>query len=815
MNKNTRNSWKVRVESGFEALGLMMGRHPWLWLLGCVLVVGALSSQLGRLEKDTSIEGFLEKGSTEIQRYDAFKETFGRDEIFIITLEVETPFTQAFATQFHALHRQLEDEVPYVDKVESLANARYTYGEDDTLYIEPLLPEVLPEDPVALEQLKRYTLQNENYRNFLISGDGRMLAILVRLSSFTYTQDANGDWQRGYMGEDETRQADARIREILKPYQGVLSDDIRLTGSMPIAITLSHILERDFTVFSALANLLIGALLLVIFRRLSGAFMPLIVMSLGVLVTMSLMAILGTPIQVSTSILPAFLLAVCVGDSIHLLTIFYRNYDAGDDKVHAMAGALGHTGLAMLFTSITTAAGLASFATSDLTPVSALGVYGGLGSLIAFLLTVLVLPCLITLLPIKRRPLPQDERQGLHTVLAWFARVSTHYPKPIVGAGMLLFFAATVIASQLTFSHYPLAWLPQDNAALQGIRNYEQRMGSTINFEIQLDTGQDRGVINAPLLQALDRVQQQIVTWETDNWRIVKTLSVVNIIKEANRALHDNDDAAFSVPDDPALISQELFLVELDEPEDVLSVVDKTYRVARLTVTTPWFDAIHTQAVVDRLRAQLETELQPYGVDISFTGVAPIMGVTFAKMLISTAQSYGFAAIVITLMMIMLIGNIKLGLLSMIPALLPILIVLAVMQLLGVRLDMLTMLVGSIAIGLTVDDNIHFMHGFRKMYLKTGDPAYAVQTTLLSTGRAMLITSIVLSIGFSIYTQSLMSNMVAFGMITAGCIVLALLATYLLAPALMMLAHKPRQQQPPGVTSRSVRAPAAQSRAGL
>ena len=268
MNKNTRNSWKVRVESGFEALGLMMGRHPWLWLLGCVLVVGALSSQLGRLEKDTSIEGFLEKGSTEIQRYDAFKETFGRDEIFIITLEVETPFTQAFATQFHALHRQLEDEVPYVDKVESLANARYTYGEDDTLYIEPLLPEVLPEDPVALEQLKRYTLQNENYRNFLISGDGRMLAILVRLSSFTYTQDANGDWQRGYMGEDETRQADARIREILKPYRGVLSDDIRLTGSMPIAITLSHILERDFTVFSALANLLIGALLLVIFRRL-------------------------------------------------------------------------------------------------------------------------------------------------------------------------------------------------------------------------------------------------------------------------------------------------------------------------------------------------------------------------------------------------------------------------------------------------------------------------------------------------------------------------------------------------------------------
>ncbi|MCP5013696.1 MAG: MMPL family transporter [Ketobacter sp.] len=797
MNKKNKANWKAKVETGFESLGLVMGRRPWLWLLSCLAAVGVMASQLGRLEKDTSIEGFLEKGSVEIQRYDAFKETFGRDEVFIITMEVEDIFTQTFATQLHALHRQLEDEVPHVNKVDSLVNARYTHGADDTLYIEELLPETLPGDPVELEKLKRYTYNSDNYKNFLISADGHMVAMLVRLNSFNFTKDKNGDWHRGYMGEDETREADAKIREILAPYRGVISDDIRLTGSMPIAIMLSQILERDFSVFSGLANLLIGMVLFMIFRRLSGVFMPLLIMTLGVVVTMSLMAILGSPIQVSTSILPAFLLAVCVGDSIHLLTIFYRNYDAGDEKHHAMASAMGHTGLAMLFTSVTTAAGLASFATSDLTPVSALGIYGALGSLIAFLLTIFILPCLIAILPVKRRPLQQDENKGLQPMLAWFARISTQYPKIIVVSGVVLFVAATAVASQIKFSHYPLAWLPEDNETLQGIKNYEQRMGSTISFEILLDTGKDRGVINAPLLQALDKIQQDVVTWESPDWRIVKAISVVNVIKESNRALHDNDEAQFAVPDDPALISQELFLVELDEPDDILNLVDKTYQTARLTVTTPWFDAIHTKELVDRLRDHLNANLQPYGVDVSFTGVAPIMGVTFGKMLISTAESYGFAAIIITLMMVMLIGNLKLGLLSMIPSLLPILIVLAILQLLDVRLDMLTMLVGSIAIGLTVDDNIHFMHGFRKLYLKTGDPAYAVEKTLLSTGRAMLITSIVLSIGFSIYTQSLMSNMIIFGLITAGCIVLALLATYLLAPALMVLANKQYHQQHP------------------
>lgn len=787
---NKKDSWKAKFERGFESLGLAMGRHPWLWLLGCLVIVGAMSTQLGQLQKDTSIEGFLEKGSGEIQRYDSFKETFGRDEVFIITLEVDDIYSQAFATQLHALHRQLEDEVPYVNKVDSLANARYTHGADDTLYIEDLLPETLPQDPTELETLKRYAFTSDNYRNFLLSEDGHMTAILVRLDPFTYYKDQNGQTQRGYMGEDENLQANAKIREIIEPYRGVISNDIRLTGSLPFAFTLSKVLERDFSVFSGLANLLIGSVLFIIFRRLSGALMPLLVMTLGVVVTLSLMAMLGTPIQVTTSILPAFLLSVCVGDSIHLLTIFYRNYDSGDDKVHAMASALGHTGLAMLFTSITTAAGLASFSTSELAPIAALGIYGALGSMIAFFLTIFVLPCLITILPIKRRPLSHDENKGLQPFLAWTARISTQYPKVIVSIGLVMFLACIAIASQLKFSHHPIAWLPEQNESLQGIKNYEQRMGSTLNFEILLDTGKDRGVINAPMLQTLDQIQQDIVSWHTQDWHLTKAISVVNIIKESNRALHDNDNAHFSVPDDPDLISQELFLVELDEPDDILNVVDKNYQIARLTVTTPWFDAIYTQEVIDRLRSHLNEKLNPFGVKVSFTGVAPVMGVTFGKMLVSTAESYGFAAITITLMMIMLIGNVKLGLLSMIPSLLPILMVLACMQLLDIRLDTLTMLVGSIAIGLTVDDNIHFMHGFRKLYLKTGDPAYAVEKTLLSTGRAMLITSIVLSIGFSIYTQSLMSNMVTFGMITAGCIVLALIATYLLAPALMVLANK-------------------------
>lgn len=231
-------------------------------------------------------------------------------------------------------------------------------------------------------------------------------------------------------------------------------------------------------------------------------------------------------------------------------------------------------------------------------------------------------------------------------------------------------------------------------------------------------------------------------------------------------------------------------MVEMDEPDDLYNVVDQDYRVARMTITSTWFDGVHMPPLLEKLEARLNTAMAPHDVTFSFTGLAPIMGVTFSKMLISAAESYGIAAISITLMMVLLIGSVKLGLLSMIPSLLPILIVLAIIQLLGIPLDMLTMLIGSIAIGLTVDDNIHFMHGFRRLYLKTGDPVYAVERTMMSTGRAMLITSIVLSLGFLVYIQASMTVMVGFGVITAGCIVLALIASYLVGPALMVLTNK-------------------------
>ena len=792
MNNTTHTpSWKNSIELAFGKLGRAIAKHPLIWFLAYLILIGSLASQIIHIRQDTSVEGFLEKGSIEIIRYDDFKTIFGRDEVLMIGLEADDVFNPKFIDELREIHDDIENNVPHVKRVDSLINARHTYGADDTLYIEELMPEVLPEDEAELQKLKDYTYGNPNYVNYLISEDGHYTAIVIQLEAFKSVENAQGEYEQKYLEDKDLKEVLNKLYTIIDAHEKSLGIEIDVAGSVPISIMIGTVMERDFGVFTGLAILLIGFILALIFKRASGVTMPLIVMALGVVTTISAMAIMDTPIQVSTSILPSFLLAVCVGDSIHLLTMFYRFYDEGLEKIEALASALEHTGLAIFFTSITTAAGLASFAASDITAVAALGFYGALGSIIAFVLTIFILPCLIALLPLKRKQQSyQESGSRLQKFLASCAEFSITYPKQIIVIGVMLFLASTYIASQVKFSHWPMAWLPDESPAKKALAKHETHMGGSLAIEFMIDTGESRGISNPDFMKALSEVSSEMQSWETDTYRIAKVISVTDIIKESNRALHDNDESFYNIPDSAELIAQELFLVELDEPDDLFNMIDQDYRKARISILVPWIDSIHLLPLLHRSDAYVKEKLSPYSTEIIQTGVTPVLGATFAEMLYSTAQSYGIAAIVITIMMILLIGNLKLGLISMFPSLIPIMIVLAGFSLMNVPLDMLTMLVGSIAIGLTVDDNVHFMHGFRRVYAQTGDPAVAIRNTLSSSGRAMLITSIVLSVGFFIYTQSEMKNMVSFGIMTACCIILALVATFLLAPALMMLANK-------------------------
>ncbi|MCK5623228.1 MAG: MMPL family transporter, partial [Alphaproteobacteria bacterium] len=215
-------------------------------------------------------------------------------------------------------------------------------------------------------------------------------------------------------------------------------------------------------------------------------------------------------------------------------------------------------------------------------------------------------------------------------------------------------------------------------------------------------------------------------------------------------------------------------------------VVDSRFQTARFTVKAPWRDTLEYLPLLREIETSFHKTLGP-DVTVTATGIMSLFSRTLSAAMWSAAKSYVIAFGAITLMMILLIGNLRLGLAAMLPNVAPIAIAMGFMWWAGIPLNMFTMLVGSIAIGLAVDDTVHFMHNFRRYFAQSGDVREAVRRTLHTAGRAMLVTSVVLAIGFYIFMFASMINVIQFGFLVGSAILLALLADFLLAPALMVL----------------------------
>ncbi len=761
-----------------------------------LLLVAGLASQLRKITIRTASDSFFHKNDPVLLAYNAYRDQFGHDERIMVGIHSEGIFTDAFLRKLRALHKDLEKNVPHVDDITSLINARNTRGEADELIVEDLL-EHWPKHKPELDAVKARALSNPVYKNLLLSEDGKFTTIIIQLD--TYSSAGAGDdvlagfddleaapaQKRKYLTDKENNKAVAAVRKAIERHKDP-SFKVFLTGSSVVTSTLKRTMKRDMMKFIRLVVATIAVFLFVIFRRISGVLLPLFTVVVSVLCTIALMPLTGTPIKMPTQILPSFLLAVGVGASVHLLAIFYRRFDEIGDKEEALAHALGHSGLPIVMTSLTTAAGLGSFSMAEIAPIADLGRFAAAGVMVSLLFTIVLLPALLSLCPLRRRRRRAGGRSLMDRVLLGTADFAVGHAKGIAVVSFLLIVICGVSVSQLRFSHNQLEWFPESSPIRRSTETIDKALKGSISMMVVVDTGRENGLHDPELLSKLDTLCMELETMRGDGYFVGKTWSLPTILKEINRALNENRSEFYTVPTNKTLIAQELLLFENSGSDDLEDVVDSQFSKLRVAMKLPWVDAVKYEEIIERVRGAFEETLGE-SARITVTGVTPLMGRAFSASIESSAKSYVIAFGAITVMMIVLIGSFRVGIVSMIPNVLPILFAMAIMRPTGMQLDMFTMLVGSIALGLAVDDTIHFVHNFRRYHQQTGDPREAVRLTLTTTGRAMLTTSIVLSIGFLVYMFAYMTNMVNFGLLVGTAIIVALLADFFLAPALMVL----------------------------
>jgi len=798
---------RTRIENWFEDLARAIYRHRILTVIIMLALSSLLIVQIPKITIDTSTEGFLHEDDPALLAYNAFRDQFGRDEMVIIAVGAEDVFSHRFLEKLKALHQELADNVPFVEDITSLINARNTRGEADELIVEDFL-ESWPNSRRELDILKKRALSNPLYQNLLLSEDGRLTTIVIQTHSHSGSlqpadvlegfeddapaaDDGAGDNAgRGYLSDRENSQVVAAVKQIVQKYNAP-DFPICLAGTPVVTHFLKRAMMSDMRKFIALAVATVAILLFVMFRRITGVLFPLFIVVLSLLSTIGAMALTGTPIKLPTQILPSFLLAVGVGTAVHILAIFFQHFGENANKADAIAFALGHSGLAVVMTNVTTACGLMSFATSEVAPVADLGIFAGIGVLIAFINTIFLLPALLALAPVRSRPKNDSNPQAtlMDRCLASISRFSTTHPKAILTVSAVVVCVSLIAASNIRFSHNPLGWFPRSNSIRVATEKLDHEMRGTISLEVIIDTARENGLYDPDVLNRLEDAVVFAESQTHENVFVGKAWSLTTILKEINRALNENREEFYNVPQNEKLIAQEFLLFENSGSDDLEDVVDSQFSKARFSMKGPFKDAVHFATLLSTVDRYFKDRFPD--ADVTLTGMMVLLAKTINNAILSMAKSYVIALVVITLLMMVLIGKVRIGLLSMVPNLTPILLMLGIIGATPVSMDLFTMMVASIAIGLAVDDTIHFMHNFRRYYEQTGDPRLAVHKTLHTTGRAMLVTTVVLSTGFFIFIFADMNNLFNFGLLTSFTILMALAADYLVAPALMVLVNPP------------------------
>lgn len=782
---------KQVLAKAFGKIAATSFRHPWLALLLAVGVCIGLVSQLPHLRMDTRNETFFRPDDKVLLDYNKFRDQYGKDEFIILAIEHPNIFSLEFLQKLHNLHQDLEKNIAYLDEVTSLVNVRNTYGKEDELIVEDFL-QSWPQNQQHLDLLRLRAKENSLYRNYILSENEQTTAIIIKPLACNPDADVLMQTEGSCepMSNEQNRQLMAALEEIIAKYESE-TFPVAVSG-MPVVVDyLNLTLEKDLAVIIPTMYLMVILFLAIMFRRVSGVIYPVVIFVCSLVSAIALMAILGIPMTNITIILPSFMLVVSISDAVHILALFYPEYQKSGNREQAIIAAMEHSGLAILMTTVTTAGGLISFAVAKVAPVADLGIVAPIGIVLALFYTVVLLPALLAIFPVKMKAEYSHNRSS-ERFFKLLSNMSCKYRWLIVGIFLVIVAVSAAGLTKLQFSHLALRWFPKDSQIRIDTELIDNKMHGSVSLDVIIDTGRPDGLYDPVFIQALDEATVKYRTYEYQDLFVGKILDVTTLLKETNRALHGNAQEQYALPKDRELIAQELFLFQLSGADDLDELVDQQFSQTRIAFHLPYRDSVKFKQFVKYLEADLQQRFPE--ASIAITGVNALFIEMLNNVMVTMMRSYTIALVLISILMIFMLGKLRMGLLSMIPNLLPIVTIMGLMGWFGIALDFGTILIGSISIGIIVDDTIHFLHNFSRYYDQYKDAERATYLSLTTVGRAMVVTSTVLTFGFLCNMLSGLTLNQYSGFLIATTVVVALATDFILMPAILSLVYDKKEE---------------------
>ena len=793
--------YKRKVEKYLGAFGIKIIRFRYILLFLIVLAVGFLSIYIPKINIATSLESSFKGHNQAIQDYQKFRDLFGRDDKIVLLIKSEDIFSVHFLDRLKKFHEDLENTLPLLSEVNSLINARYIEGKNGTLQVNDFL-ENLPQTKEQAQILREKALVYPLFRNSYITQNGDSMIMVIKTQAVSALTDDGSkikNYGRGVADEDLSDNQAAKsisqveniailgiMETVIKQYN---TDNFRIifSGTPAYQFHVEPIIRKNMITMSLMVLMLTFFFMAILFGRVSGIFLPQFVVIMGLGATLGLMALAEVPFTLTSSMLPSILLSVGLTAPIHFMVVFFK-YQKRIGRMRAIIRTLGHSGLPIIMTSLTTIVGLLSFSFTEIAPIAHLGIFAAIGIAICLVLTLVFLPALLSILKI----LPGKEREMLYEtsiynrMLTWMGRTGIHHAHDIYILSFIAFIIILPGFFKFNFSHNMLHYFSEDDPFIEQTILIEDETSGFRALEVVIDTGKEKGILDHAFLNNLEELEDFALDQNGISGRPYtgNIISILDIVKKTNQTWHGDDPGHHTIPQDDYLIERQLTEFKQAEPDYLKNYTDQDFRLARFTAMMYWKDAALDVLFVKKLE-NFASRLFGKDVKVVVTGAVSINSKVIDSMMGNLATGYFLAFFIIALFMIIAVGDVKLGLVAMIPNMYPIIAGLGLMGLLDIPLNTYNLIGGSIVIGVAVDDTIHFFHNFRNYYIKTGDVEIAVNETLRSAGRALITTTLILVCCFWLRLFSPLKVISDFGLIMGFSLLVAFLADVMLAPALL------------------------------
>ncbi|MGD8782523.1 MAG: MMPL family transporter [Ignavibacteria bacterium] len=774
-----------QINTFFKKMGSFQIRHRWMFILLALILTAFGITGIDKIRMKNDRDSWFDDTEAIEIATEKFEDQFGNNDNIGILVQADDVFHPEVLKAIKALGDSLLKKVPYTDEITSLTELEVSVGTEEGIEIINPFEDGIPGDPAKIEEIRELILSRKSIADKLVSADSKETWLTVELLEYPESEV----WEKKTNIDPMFEVGEAAIEIVTDSMWKSDLYTLKAAG-MPYSETE----ERDFFGKEAPTRVLSGFVVMIILlifflRSITGVFVPIFTTAMGIIVVFGGMGWLDIGVESMMMTFPVLLgMALSVGYSIHLVNAFKRFFKQTGKRKESMISAVEETGWPIFFTAITTIGSVMSFASTGIMTISWLGFTCAAVVLAVYLFVMSLIPVMMSFG--KDREIAADKKNKE----SFFDRCMSGLGVFVLKRKGITLFIAFICLLALIPGIFKIS-VNVDVFRMMGLKiPYIQRLydvansqlGSYLTYNITIDYDDENAIKDPEVMKNFDAFVDTLSAFKLTkkNESASTVFSILDIIKDMNQTFHSDSATYYRVPDNRELIAQLLFLYEISGGTKTFRWIDEDFSMLRAQVRISKYE---TNEIVREMNTihKIGRENFP-GAKISIVGSAIQFAELNKKIVTGELKSLLAALVTISVLLIIVFSSFKTGLIGMLPNISPLIVIGGYMGYLNSSLDMITMTIMPMMLGIAVDDTIHFINHIKCEFELCGNYGQAILNSFKKIGKTLTMTTIILSATFGMYIFSPMTAMARMGLFAAMGLTAALVIDYLMTPALIM-----------------------------